>query len=56
MLTNLSKALPPPSERLPDEVLYDGLRDDLLKTRTERDLYKTLYEQILRMVTKNENL
>ena len=45
-----------PSERLPDEALYDGLRDDLLKTRTERDLYKTLYEQILRMVTKNENL
>ncbi len=50
------KSLTPPSERSPDEALYDGLRDDLLKTRTERDLYKTLYEQILRMVTKNENL
>lgn len=46
------KSFTPPSERSPDEALYDGLRDDLLKTRTERDLYKTLYEQILRMVTK----
>ena len=48
------KSFTPPSERLPDEALYDGLRDDLLKTQTERDLYKSMYEQILRIVTKNE--
>ena len=41
-----------PPEMQPENSVYDGLRDDLLKCRTECELYKQLYNQLLERVMK----